>query len=53
LVKRESEHQLNLAKELQQANDYYAHLRTITDAVDKTLSEHLDRGRKTGAEETH
>lgn len=41
LVKRESEHQLNLAKELQQANAYYAHLRTITDAVDKTLSEHL------------
>lgn len=41
LVKRESEHQLSLAKELQQANEYYAHLRAITDAVDKTLSEHL------------
>lgn len=41
LVKRESDHQLNLAKELKQAHDYYAHLGTITDAVDKTLSEHL------------
>lgn len=41
LVKRESDHQLTLSNELQQANEYYAHLRTITDAVDKTLSEHL------------
>ncbi len=41
LVKRESENQLSLSKELQQANDYYAQLRKITDAVDKTLSEHL------------
>ncbi len=41
LVKRESGHQLSLAKELQQAHDYYAHLRSVTDAVDKTLSEHL------------
>lgn len=41
LVKRESDHQLNLSNELQQAKDYYAHLRTVTDAVDKTLSEHL------------
>jgi bacillithiol biosynthesis cysteine-adding enzyme BshC len=41
LVKRESDHQLSLAKELQQAHDYYAQLRAVTDAVDKTLSEHL------------
>jgi bacillithiol biosynthesis cysteine-adding enzyme BshC len=41
LVKRESDHQLNLEKELQQAKDYYAHLRTLSDAVDKTLSEHI------------
>ena len=41
LVKRETDHQLSLAKELQQAHDYYAHLRSVTDAVDKTLSEHL------------
>ncbi|MDB5210997.1 MAG: bshC [Sediminibacterium sp.] len=41
LVKRESEHQLSLTNELQQAKEYYAHLRTVTDAVDKTLSEHL------------
>lgn len=42
LVKRESQHQLSLSKELQQAVEYYAHLRTITDAVDKTLSGHLN-----------
>ncbi len=41
LVKRESTNQVNLTAELQQAQDYYAHLRTVTDAVDKTLSEHL------------
>lgn len=41
LVKRESDHQLNLEKELQQAKDYYAHLRVVADAVDKTLSEHI------------
>jgi len=41
LVKRESGHQLSLSKELQQAKEYYARLRTVTDAVDKTLSEHL------------
>lgn len=41
LVKRESDHQLNLEKELKQANDYYAHLREIANAVDKTLSEHI------------
>jgi bacillithiol biosynthesis cysteine-adding enzyme BshC len=41
LVKRESTHQLSLEKELQQARDYYAQLRTITDTVDATLSQHL------------
>jgi len=41
LVKRESEHQLSLANELKQAHDYYTHLQKITDAVDKTLSEHV------------
>jgi bacillithiol biosynthesis cysteine-adding enzyme BshC len=41
LVKRESDHQLSLEKELQQARDYYAQLRTVSDAVDKTLSEHI------------
>ena len=41
LVKRESENHLSLANELQQAHAYYAELRKITDAVDKTLSEHL------------
>ncbi len=41
LVKRESGHQLSLSKELQQAKAYYAHLRMVSDAIDKTLSEHL------------
>jgi bacillithiol biosynthesis cysteine-adding enzyme BshC len=41
LVKRESDHQLSLEKELQQAKDYYAQLRTVSDEVDKTLSEHI------------
>ncbi len=41
LVKRESLHQLSLSTELQQAQNYYSHLRTVTDAVDKTLSQHV------------
>ncbi len=41
LVKGESEHQLSLSKELQQAKEYYAQVRIVTDAVDKTLSGHL------------
>jgi hypothetical protein len=45
LVKRESDHQLNLEKELQQAKDYYAHLRTLSDAVDKTLSNTSSRSK--------
>ncbi|MES2005927.1 MAG: bacillithiol biosynthesis cysteine-adding enzyme BshC [Bacteroidota bacterium] len=41
LVKRETEHQVSLANELEQAKTYYTHLRTLTDKIDKTLSEHL------------
>lgn len=41
LVKRETTNQLSLQTEIQQAHDYYAHLRSITEAVDKSLSEHL------------
>jgi bacillithiol biosynthesis cysteine-adding enzyme BshC len=41
LVKRETTNQVNLTAELQQARDFYSHLRTVTDAVDSTLSEHL------------
>lgn len=41
LVKHETRNQLSLAGELAQAKNYYGTLRTITDAVDKTLSEHL------------
>jgi uncharacterized protein YllA (UPF0747 family) len=41
LVKRETDHQVSLEKELQQAHVYYTQLQKITDAVDKTLSEHV------------
>ena len=41
LVKRESGHRLNLSRELEEAHAFYVHLRSITDAVDKTLSAHL------------
>ena len=41
LVKRESENQLNLTKELQQAKDLYAQLQKISGAVDQTLSQHV------------
>ena len=41
LVKRESENQLNLSAEFKEAHDYYAHLKILTDKVDKTLSEHV------------
>ena len=40
-VKRESHHQLNFSAEIKQAHDYYNHLRQVTDAVDKTLSQHV------------
>ena len=42
LVKRESDNQLSLAAEIEEAQNYYASLRKITDAVDKTLSGHLN-----------
>lgn len=41
LVKRETDNQVSLTAELQQAQAFYSHLRTVTDAVDSTLSEHL------------
>ncbi len=41
LVKRESENQLDLAKEIEQAHNYYNGLQKITDAVDKSLSKHV------------
>lgn len=41
LVKRESENQLSLSKEIEQAHFYYSRLRKITDAVDKTLTAHV------------
>ena len=41
LVKRESENQLNLTNELQQAKNLYAQLQKISGAVDQTLSQHV------------
>lgn len=41
LVKRETEHQVTLNEELQQAQILYKQLRGITDKVDSTLSEHV------------
>lgn len=41
LIKRETANQLSLSKELQQAHEYYAGLQKITEAVDKTLTEHV------------
>lgn len=41
LVKRETDNQVSLTAELQQAQAFYSHLRAITDTVDSTLSEHL------------
>ena len=41
LVKRESENQLSLANELDQAHTFYAHLQRLTEAVDRSLSEHV------------
>jgi hypothetical protein len=39
--KKESDHQLNLDAELQQAHRLLRTLQKITDGVDKTLSEHV------------
>ena len=41
LVKRESENQLSLSKEIEQAHSYYSGLKKITGAVDITLTEHV------------
>lgn len=41
LVKRETTNQVSLATELKQTKDLYQHLRSVTDKVDITLSEHL------------
>lgn len=41
LVKRESDLQLSLDSEMEQAHNYYIQLQKITDAVDITLSEHV------------
>ncbi len=41
LVKKESGNRLSLADELAAAREYYAQLRTITDKVDTSLSEHV------------
>ncbi len=41
LVTRTSAHQLSLSAEYQQAVDYYRHLRSVTDTIDQTLSEHV------------
>lgn len=41
LVKKETENQLSLAKEIREAMAYYGQIKKITDQVDKTLSEHV------------
>ena len=41
LVKRESEHKLDLATEIEQAHDYYTQLQKITNAVDRSLAKHV------------
>ncbi len=41
LVKRESENQLDLAKETEDAHAFYSGLKKITDAVDVTLTDHV------------
>lgn len=41
LVKRETENQLSLSKEIEEAAAYYDRLKKITEQVDQTLSEHV------------
>jgi bacillithiol biosynthesis cysteine-adding enzyme BshC len=41
LVKRESAQQLSLSTEIEQAHEFYNHLKKITVAVDRSLSEHI------------
>lgn len=41
LVKRETDHQLDLAKEMEQARQLYAHLKQVAASVDASLEEHV------------
>ncbi|NCI46641.1 bacillithiol biosynthesis cysteine-adding enzyme BshC [Sediminibacterium soli] len=41
LVKKETRHQLSLAEEINQAHTFYAQLKKIAEAVDKSLVEHV------------
>ena len=41
LVKRESENQLSLSNEIEQAHSFYTHLQKLTIAVDRSLLEHV------------
>jgi len=42
LVKKESNNQLSLAKEIDQAKDFYQYLKNIAGAVDTTLQQHTE-----------
>jgi bacillithiol synthase len=42
MVKKESKRQLDLAKELAEAQQYYEHVRSISLEVDPTLSQHVE-----------
>ena len=42
LVKRESHNQLDLEKEIADANKYYEHLRTLSGSIDPSLSQHVE-----------
>ncbi len=42
LVKRESQNQLGLEKEIAEANQYYEHLKTLSGTIDPSLSQHVE-----------
>jgi bacillithiol biosynthesis cysteine-adding enzyme BshC len=42
LVKKESRHQLNLEREIASAHDYYENLKSISQSVDPSLSQHVE-----------
>lgn len=42
LVKKESQHQLNLEREIASAHDYYENLKSISRNVDPSLSQHVE-----------
>ena len=42
LVKKQSGHQVNLDKELKQAEDFYEKIRTSANKIDPTLSQHVE-----------